>query len=237
VAPVTGDQVCWICGDPGTTGEHGVKRSDLKALYPDVSQQTPLYLHLPDGGITRIQGLNSDALKLASKLCPTCNNTRTQPHDRAWETLAQRLRQPEVRAGHVIRLSEAFSALGPNAPVDLQLYFAKLTGCLAQEGGIPIDIAELADAIKTGRPCPDLYLRFGKSPPDKEVVGIVGAEVIRDDATRKVVGMSWYYNLGLVLVHVIHTPSPHLFASLCVDAWHPGGAADEVFVHDYGPLL
>jgi hypothetical protein len=35
----------WICGSPADSGEHVVKRSDLKSLVGVVSQSDPLYIH------------------------------------------------------------------------------------------------------------------------------------------------------------------------------------------------
>jgi hypothetical protein len=36
---------CWICGNPATTGEHRIKRSDLRGLFPKASQSAPLRLN------------------------------------------------------------------------------------------------------------------------------------------------------------------------------------------------
>ncbi len=226
-------QTCWICGAPATSGEHGVKRTDLKALFPEVSSEKPLFLHPAAGKVRKVQGLNSDALKLPSRLCEPCNNARTQPHDKAWDRLAQRLRSPGLQAGDVIHLGDVFPALSDQDMIDLQLYFAKLTGCLAHEGGIPIDLPKLASAILSGAAHPDMYLRFGSVPKGDQAVGIFGAEVIRDNITGRAAGMSWFYNLGPAIVHVILTPSPGLFASLCDDAWRPGATGRDIVVHDY----
>jgi len=33
---------CWICGHKATSGEHHIKNSDLKRLFPNVSQKLPI---------------------------------------------------------------------------------------------------------------------------------------------------------------------------------------------------
>ena len=233
MAPVTSAQACWICGAPATSGEHGVKRTDLKAMFPDVSSEKPLFLHPPVGKVQKVQGINSDALKLASRLCAPCNNARTQPHDKAWDKLAPRLRSPGLKAGDVIHLGDVFPGVSDQDMIDLQLYFAKLTGCLVHEDGIPIDLPKLANAILSGTAHPDLYLRFGCVPPEDQAVGIFGVEMIRDNITGRAAGISWFYNLGTAIVHVILTPFPGLFASLCDDAWRPGSTGHDIVVHDY----
>jgi len=83
---------CWICGDPATTREHGTKRSDLRDAFSTVTQGNPLFLHNAQRRNRRVGSLDAKVLKLPGKLWPYCNNTRTQPHDLAWEKLSGALR-------------------------------------------------------------------------------------------------------------------------------------------------
>jgi len=34
---------CWICEDIANSGEHIIKQSDLKQIFPKTSQQHPIY--------------------------------------------------------------------------------------------------------------------------------------------------------------------------------------------------
>ena len=88
----TANSICWICGAPATTGEHGTKRSDLRDVFGAVAQGNPLFLHNSQQRNRRVGSLDAKALKLPAKLCAHCNNTRTQPHDLAWEKLSAGLR-------------------------------------------------------------------------------------------------------------------------------------------------
>lgn len=116
--------------------------------------------------------------------------------------------------------------------IDLQVYFANL-GCLVHEGTVPIDLTKIANAILSTAAHPDLYLRFGRVPPEDQAVGVIGVEMIRDNITGLAAGISCFYNLGQAVVHVILTPFPSPLASLCDDAWQPGAKGRDIVVHDY----
>jgi len=75
------DQNCWICGAPSTTGEHIIKKTDLKSEFGRVTQQAPLYFHREGGRSKRFGSFNAKVLK--SPLCEKCNTSHTQRHDQA----------------------------------------------------------------------------------------------------------------------------------------------------------
>jgi len=83
---------CWVCGDPATSGEHGIKKSDLAAVFAKPSQQNPLFHHSHTHTNVRIGNFNSDVLKLPSGLCAKCNNETTQPYDTAWAKFSEHAR-------------------------------------------------------------------------------------------------------------------------------------------------
>ncbi len=92
---------CWICGDPATTGEHKTKQSDLKAVLGTPTQTQPFYYSAETTRNRQLPSYRADFLKSASRLCPKCNNQRTQPYDRAWEKLSDWLRthDPPIKPG------------------------------------------------------------------------------------------------------------------------------------------
>src|SRR5690348_3296635 len=96
---------CWICGGPdATTREHKIKRSDLKQVFGDFDQADPHYW-MSVKGIKSVGSLNANILKMGIRICEECNSARTQPHDRAWETLSAWLngRRPKITTGTIVR--------------------------------------------------------------------------------------------------------------------------------------
>lgn len=159
---------CWICGAPANSREHKIKKSDLKAVIGSPpTQANPIYIHTAARKNKRIGSLNADALKYAPSLCQLCNNTRTQPHDYAWQCLSEslRLRQPTVTAGCYVRTNRIFPYDTRRAMRHVHLYLVKLFGCMIVEGGgTQIDIAPFAQAILNDRIHPNVYAAFGPAP-------------------------------------------------------------------------
>jgi hypothetical protein len=151
---------CWICGNPATTGEHCTKRSDLKAEFDHPTQKAPLFFHNAGRMNRRIGSLNSQALKSPARLCERCNSTRTQPFDRAWETMSRYLRENRPAPGTVIRASDVFPGNPVRQMLNLHLFWVKTFGCLIIEGNLPISICGFRDAILNVSPHPELYAKF-----------------------------------------------------------------------------
>ena len=128
---------CWICGNPADSREHGPKASDLKMLFPKVSQQSPIYTKNKEGKIIRIGSLNSDKLKWDNKLCHTCNTTRTQRYDLAWQALSTYLQEESNRLKTEINFVDIFPEPSNNSMLDVHLYFVKMFGCIVVEHIIP----------------------------------------------------------------------------------------------------
>ncbi len=73
-----------------------------------------------------------------SRLCGPCNNTRSQPYDRAWEAFSwfARTRLPPIRPGDFIR-ADGIYPMSLNLGLRyVQLYFVKLFGRFIDENKI-----------------------------------------------------------------------------------------------------
>ena len=134
--------ICWICGSDGNSGEHLVKASDIKSVFKNISQNTPLVYRRSDTLKRKIGSRKANILKSNALICTDCNNKRTSDHDRAWETLSEYLRQyPLEKRGPLrIRLSKVFKQNRFQNVLAAHLYFVKLFGCRIIEESIPIDI-------------------------------------------------------------------------------------------------
>lgn len=97
--------------------------------------------HVRGGKETHIQGPGSKHIKYSSSLCQYCNNTRTQPFDRAYEHfIAWVLDHHEdlVLRKRFIDLSEVYGSRWESQQRDLYKYFAKSLGCRLVDAGIPV---------------------------------------------------------------------------------------------------
>lgn len=213
---------CWICSDPADTGEHMIKVSDLKALFGHTSHDKPLYRRVNSGPQETVPGVRSEKLKFRTRLCANCNNARTQRHDKSWEALAiyLRKRNPQVRPGEVVRVAHAFDNGVRPGLLGVHLYFAKLTGCLLLDGGVPLDMRPLAEAILQNRPHPYLYLSFlvltNRRIHRHAIITPVETITIGGDLS----GAQWFYFVGRIGVHVTYAKYLHNRMKQ-VHLWHP----------------
>lgn len=232
---MTGDS-CWICGGAGTTGEHMIKKSDLQAIFGKPKKGSPLFLHNAEKSNRIVQGLNSDALKLKSRLCAECNSTRGQPYDRAWEQFSwfTRNRLPSIAPGQFIRADRIYPLSSNLALRHVQLYFVKLFGCFIDQEKIPIDLKPFSEAFLAGRYHPDIFLRIGCVPRPKgeQLVGVLGLSTATDDKTGRIEGAQWFYELDRFAVNVIYSPKHKLWTAT-EGAWHPRYSRGRLLVHDF----
>jgi hypothetical protein len=80
----TVNRTCWICGDPADSREHKFKKSDLLRSSATWAPSDQPYFFGGDRP-KRIQGPGSDLVTFGKILCQSCNSTRSQPFDRAYE--------------------------------------------------------------------------------------------------------------------------------------------------------
>lgn len=211
---------CWICGsEEAATREHMSKASDLRSLFGRPTQRDPLYFHTDRRCNRRVGSLKSDVLKFDHQICLTCNSARTQPHDLAWEHISGWFRERSPQPGRWFRCNRVFPYDTRRGMRNVHLYFVKAFGCLVVEGGIALDIFEFSEAILKGRPHPNLYLRFGRSP-DMPVVVAGGSDVHADLVDGKVAVASWLYQVGALTVSVIYAADGEHRQGM-EQAWHP----------------
>lgn len=150
---------CWICGGDANSGEHRVKKSDLRLVLGPISQKDPVFLN---GGMQknrRIGGLDNDHLKFAKSLCEGCNNSRTQSADLAWERLSSAISVDGIDAesANALLADQRFMQ-------EVHKYFMKHMGCVLAEGiPLPNVSAELSNCLMRDRNSKYLMLQFGRT--------------------------------------------------------------------------
>jgi hypothetical protein len=218
--------LCWICShNPATTREHWLKRADLVNYLRPASQENPLLLHRNWKPHGKVAGPNSKLLKFEPSICEDCNSHLTQPYDRAWDALHGYLRgkwQAVRRAGYF-----DLRAVFPDDPalgaLHVQLYFAKLYGCLLHEERVPIDLRGFARSVYHGVPHPDMAL--GVCHDDQNVTGrkmALRSEIHVWGQSRRVIeGTVWLYLMSPIGIKVFWRTPRAVDLRPIGATWHP----------------
>lgn len=215
--------LCWICGNPANSGEHRAKASDLKMLFRDVSQRSPIFTKDRQGKIISIGSLKSDKLKWDAKICHECNTTTTQRYDLAWQKLSAYLqkesqRPEEQRPKEKIRLKNVFPGSVNSSMLDVHLFFVKMFGCIIAEHNIPIDLSPFSQALLGRVPHPHVLLGFGILPSwTKNKAFITPVNAFNVGGTVEFA--CWYYMVRKVFVDAVY--SLPRYRPIATDTWHP----------------
>lgn len=213
---------CWICGDIPNTKEHLIKKSDLRSIFGERSSKNPLFIHSLNDQSVKINGLSSDILKSGAMICSNCNNSRSQPFDRAWECLSNHLRSlsPSISSGMTIKLDEIFKSNTKQSLTYVHLYFVKLFGCIIKEHNIPIDINEFSYSILENTPHSKIHLAFEaiENKQNHQLASRTDVKVSFD--SDKIIFAIWLYDVGPLSVHVIYADTERKKVNLD-GTWHP----------------
>lgn len=135
-----------MCGDPATTGEHKVKRTDLERVHgrADAFRSANLNYLRSDASVVPLQGPNSKHVKYHRVLCGPCNSTRSQPFDHAYDTFAQYVedRSDVLLSRRQIDFASVYGNGWREGQVNLFKYFVKALGCRIADAGksVPNDL-------------------------------------------------------------------------------------------------
>lgn len=213
---------CWICGSLADSGEHMVKASDFRSLFPGVTHKSPVFRHTREKLNQPIKGANAHNLKFKPSLCQHCNNNRTQQYDLAWQELSEVLQaMSPLRPGHELPTKRAFGTNANSKMLGVHFYFLKALGCMAVEYAIPLPIKSFAVAILAGMPHPHIRLGFSAVPPATgPSADIYVGHVDAVNRGNQTVGAAWFYVIGCAGVHVVyHEPATPRLARY--RGWHP----------------
>ena len=220
-APAAGELLCWICKtNKADSGEHKTKRSDLLAVLGKPSQEEPFYYHDLHKANRPVGSLDAKILKSPVRICAYCNNTHTQPHDRAWEIMSDSLRSRRLAVGQWVRCNGIFREFTKREMLNVHLFFVKLFGCMLAEAkangfDLPIGIAPFSTAILSGLPHAEVHLQFGRHDG---VVGRSNLHCWRTDPGQSVLA-AWLYELDTIAVSVMYVQAGRFEHRR--DLWHP----------------
>jgi hypothetical protein len=200
---------CWICGDNADSGEHIIKKSDLKQYIGSVSQSFPFRWY-SNNNKKDVGSFKSSHLHFKTKICSKCNNERTQSSDRAWERLSNHIRSnlSDIVATRKLDLTSLAGNKEINQfVVDVQIYFTKLLGCMIHDASVPISTSSFSSSIMSSKPHDSLYLMFALTD---EIGGGCKSVYVSDlrgyGFKDKVDYLMWQYSVGELVVFVIYDP-------------------------------
>ncbi|OUY06988.1 hypothetical protein [Acinetobacter populi] len=132
---MNGLRLCWICEENiADTSEHALKKTDIvraygKGSYRNLNEKQPI--HFKNGKETKLQGANSDIIKNLKDLCKQCNNTLSQPYDRAYDKFIEYvLNNSElILERRFIDFEEIYGEDFAIQQTNLFKYFIKSFGC------------------------------------------------------------------------------------------------------------
>ena len=141
---------CWMCEAPADSAEHRLKKRDIVRAYGAGPYRGPSApLHVIGGTQRAVQGPGARTLTYSQNLCLLCNTTRSQPYDRAYDTLIDWIAANEKMVLHkrFINLFDVYGASFADDQLDLYKYFAKSFGCRLVDASqsVPQDIVALFD--------------------------------------------------------------------------------------------
>src|SRR5262249_38900466 len=151
--------------------------------------------------------LDNKHTKFPDRICATCNNARTQPHDLGWEILSSVLQNRRLVPGTSIRANRIWSYDTARQMLNGHLYFVKQFGCMIQEGRAPIHLAPFAAAIMNNKAYAGVWLRFGVGPTlaGNSMVGRSKMLVTEQYKGGPCIHASWIYNVNGAAVQITYT--------------------------------
>jgi hypothetical protein len=134
---------CWWCGLPADSREHRYKKSDVVREFgkgPWQGNESLLRITAGSNRHQRIQGPNADGLKFGTSLCQACNNRRSQPFDRAYDTFASYVSQNEAKILRLgfISLRRVFGRAWRADRDNVVRFYVKHIGCRFAEDGVQV---------------------------------------------------------------------------------------------------
>lgn len=220
---------CWICGAAADSAEHMVKASDFRSVFGKITQSSPAFRQSKEHPNQPIRGAKAEILKFAPSLCGHCNSTRTQQHDRAWQTLSEFVRRsrPALAAGSRLPLSRIFPGTVKESMLGVHLYFLKLLGCYAVEHKIPLSLNHLAMCLQASVPMQALRLVFVNVPTDSSLHKIQVSDIRTLNIGGKTASAVWFYRVETLGVVVSYCEPGHPI--LTRDrGWHPSDVCTRI---------
>jgi hypothetical protein len=234
--------LCWICNAPATTGEHKIKRSDLRDTLELFTQSRRPYLNSGSVKNRIIQSIDSKYLKSSARMCGKCNNERSQPYDKSWESLSGWLRSNHryTPVGSDFRTDVAFKVITKENMKNVQLFFIKQLGLRIVEAetslrtNMNIDLKSLIQSFLTNSVHPDIFLKFGKRTLSNGQVDVRTTDMPTREYRGRCVLAVWIYAVNWLCVEVWYLKLDKTRAKR-LGLWHPSYGTNRIKLHSFDP--
>ncbi len=140
--------LCWICKENmADSGEHKFKSSQLKRMYGKQFSEEIAYGN--NSKELRLEGPNNKKVKFPKVICQDCNNTRTSPHDNAFDKLINwsQGNYENLKAARLIDFEQVYKYNWIEQKRNLLKYMAKHAGCKVITSEQENDISNLSNLI------------------------------------------------------------------------------------------
>lgn len=212
---------CWICGSSeNLTGEHIFKRSDAKLFLGNVSQKDPVFFHNAEKINRKVGSFRNDIFKFGKIICAKCNNSMSQPYDRAWDKVSSWFfhNSGKLKSGSKIRWSNIFPYETKKNMIDVQLFFSKLMGCCLETTGLNFDRNEFSESILNRKINPSIYLKVNVS--ENPSYGVSDIVIKGNSSIKTVESAAWSYQIGRIHIHVFYRHERKVYRSPYGE-WNP----------------
>lgn len=144
------ENTCWWCSKYADSGEHRHKKTDVKRIFGKNFEGDPIMLR-GDKQLL-LQGPNSNHLKFKKFLCGNCNNSNSQPFDRAYDKFITYIESnyEKLLIQRVINFKDIFESDYIQNKNNLIRYYLKVFCCRLASNHIYIDPV-LIDFLKRNK--------------------------------------------------------------------------------------
>lgn len=207
---------CWWCGDLAATQEHRIKHSTIRRVAnstPGGGRPSDVYKVSDDyRGVLRSLKKGSQ-VKWRKNLCADCNNSRSQPFDRAYDVMEAFIVEyaDELMRWPRLTWSDVYGEDWQAGAANLARYFGKQLGCMLADQRLPVP-TELIAFLNGADRCPSVAFmifrnwkagsahrmmrRDGFTEGITTFVGLLPSSLRHQDG--RLIGVDFGYHIGYV---------------------------------------
>lgn len=182
---VTATDRCWWCGDVATTEEHRIKASTLRRVgraADGTTEPSNVFKKSSDyeGALRTLR--KGAQVRWRKNMCADCNNSRSQPFDRAYDVFEAFLvsRFDAIVGWTHLDWRDVYGDEWQGGARNLARYFAKQLGCMLATYDLPVpdDVRRFLDG---GDRCPSVSFMLVINP---RVVALMRSEGAGEDMSN-----------------------------------------------------
>ena len=183
-------------------------------MYPNSSQQSPIYQRQNGKNKKSIGSIKAKQFKFEKVICEDCNNSKTQKYDQSWEKLSRFLDDnwSDILKNNSFDLSKLFSSHIVSEMTNVQLFFIKMLGCKIAESNKTIGLRSFSTALNNAKEHSNVYISFRDSANNYTGNYTANSDVeLSKDEDGNMEYIHWFYVIGKFAVDVIYTMQPKEF--------------------------